>query len=420
MSLKALIVNFTFPPYPGIGGRRWAKFAKYLQRNNVDIEVIAARLLDSKTSPWLKDTVEYNNQITYVKPPYPRVMGTVPAGLLHKIKYKLALEFVKIRHGNYNYFDPSSRFGFRIKKRIESRLKKGVKNVIVSCGPFHMAAEIIELKTHYPDVNFIVDFRDPWANNRTSFGFQTIGELRLQKEKELELKVIKGYDKVLSVSQQMNDYFIQISGENPQKFSTLPNGFDKDDFNFNAEIGNIRKDALQFVFTGTLYNKVMHVMQDLVAALLKIKAEKPEMYAALKFDFYGQVPNWFSPVTAAVSDILKIHGEVELNEVYSKINESQICMLFLTDDLTYSRSTKFYEYIAAKKPIAVFSIGGETGNYLAEKGAGYACNVGQLSEGLEAIYNDWKMDNLPINPQLDIHEFDTEFLASKVMALLTP
>lgn len=418
MSSRTLIVNFTFPPYPGIGGRRWAKFAKYLQRNGVEVSIIAAELYLKNPNPWLKDTEAYSSRIAYVKPPYPRVLGTIPSTFIQRIKYKLMLEYVKFKYGKYNYFDPSSGFGNKIKKNIETQIRNGCKNVIVSAGPFHMAAEIGELKTRFPEVNFIIDFRDPWANNRTAFGFQTIGEQSLEFEKKLELEVIKQYDTVIAVSPQLNEYFIERSGEPTSKFITIPNGFDKEDF-VNHSFGKPADTGkLRFVFTGTLYSKVLHVIEDFVKSLAWLKSNKPEIYNSFTFDFYGHLPDWFNQVTAPVADCVHKHGELELSQVYQQINDSNICMLFLTDDLTYSRSTKFYEYVAAQKPIAVFSIGGETANFIESNNAGYDCRVGQMASRLEAIYADWKSNNLPSNSTLDISEFDTRELAKKVQQLL--
>jgi hypothetical protein len=38
-----LIICYGFPPFPGIGGRRWAKFSKYLSSYGFNINVIASK-----------------------------------------------------------------------------------------------------------------------------------------------------------------------------------------------------------------------------------------------------------------------------------------------------------------------------------------------------------------------------------------
>jgi hypothetical protein len=82
-------------------------------------------------------------------------------------------------------------------------------------------------------------------------------------------------------------------------------------------------------------------------------------------------------------------GNLGLNETYKKLAESSACMLFLTDDLAYSKSTKFFEYVAMKKPVLVMSLGGGTGNYVAEKNLGYNCTeqemLGEVTRAMREI-----------------------------------
>lgn len=415
---KAVVINFTLPPYSGIGGRRWAKFCKYLHREGVDLHIIAAHRASVGYSPWLKDTIEYTKKIHFINPTYPKILGTIPKGILQKIKYKLVFEYAKWKYSKYNYFDPSSDFGNKIIPVLEKKIADGFNNIIVSCGPFHMAYEIGKMKAKYPNVNFIIDFRDPWANNGTTFGFLSISEKQLKAEIELEKTTIKNFDYVISVSKEMSEYFADLIVENSNKFRTIPNGFDKEDFGIQEAVYSTSPNILRFVFTGTVYEKTLHIYREFIENLKLLKQRDPDIYQKMQFDFYGKVPVWFENETAACQDIIKFYGEVSLDEVYTHIANANVCLLFLTDDLTYSRSTKFYEYLVAGKPIAVFSKGGETAEYVANNGAGYACNSGAMTQELERIYEDWKMDKLRVNKSLDISKLDTQKLSESIAQLL--
>ena len=56
---KILVVSYTFPPSPGIGGRRWAKFSKVLVQKGWDVDVIAAKITRDSESVWMKDVLHF-------------------------------------------------------------------------------------------------------------------------------------------------------------------------------------------------------------------------------------------------------------------------------------------------------------------------------------------------------------------------
>ena len=187
---RVVIVCFTFPPYPGIGGRRWAKFARCIHEKGNAIQVIAAVKNPESKSAWLRDTELYKDRIHFLPSGYPSILTMVPQNIWQRMLYRLALAYVKFRIREGNYFDPSSFFGPRVARKVEGFIQQGYNNVIISCGPFRMTRELLQLKEKYPNVNFILDFRDPWANNKTAFGFQSIGEVRLQAEIQMEKEVV--------------------------------------------------------------------------------------------------------------------------------------------------------------------------------------------------------------------------------------
>ena len=81
MNKKVLIVCYSFPPYPGIGGRRWAKFAKYLYRNGYNVNVISSKNKADENSQWKTDIEEYSNNIDYIESNYPFYLGINPKSI---------------------------------------------------------------------------------------------------------------------------------------------------------------------------------------------------------------------------------------------------------------------------------------------------------------------------------------------------
>jgi hypothetical protein len=208
--VSVVIVSFTFPPYGGIGGRRWAKFSKYLFREGLDLRVIAAKRDLNTQSDWTGDIKEYSGRIEYLEDFYPKILSRLPKNIFEKLQYKLALQFVKLICRKGNYYDPSLFFNRRAKKRVEQLIQAGARKVIITCAPFRTAYELLKLKMQYPKVEFLIDFRDPWVNNKSHYGLYNMPIRRQVQEAEMEKNAIATADKVFSVS--FNLLFFRIKG----------------------------------------------------------------------------------------------------------------------------------------------------------------------------------------------------------------
>ena len=83
-----LLACYDFPPNKGIGGRRWAKFAKGLVSRGYLIHVIKAHpVSSSKNSGWTEDISE--GIVVHSLPrSYPKVVSEGPKTLIDKFKYR--------------------------------------------------------------------------------------------------------------------------------------------------------------------------------------------------------------------------------------------------------------------------------------------------------------------------------------------
>jgi glycosyltransferase involved in cell wall biosynthesis len=414
---KLLVVCFTFPPYPGIGGRRWAKFVKYLDRKGVDCTVVAARKTNTGNSNWCNDIKGYKSKIHYIKSPYPSALMMVPKNIFSKLHYRLALYYVRLRYSNQNYYDHSIGFGNSIYRFVENAIQSGTKNILISVGPFQMAWELLTLKKKYPEINFMVDFRDPWSNNKTSFGFAEMHSGALENEQNKEKSVIKACDCVISVSEEMNDYFKTTTAENHSKFYVIPNGFDPEDFVDFKDEKPRKESSINLLLLGTLYNKTRTIFAELNDALHRLKTENPGGYNKLRFHFCGEVPDWFHEFQNQ-HNIIFYDGIKQQKEAFELAARSDAMMLFLTDDLNFSMSTKFYEAIAMKKPLVVFSDKGKTAEYVEENNIGKPINKGNIYKDLTDFIAMFENKRVKFNPEFNTADFNIELLSEKVIRLL--
>lgn len=415
MKNKVLLISYTLPPAPGIGGRRWVKFAKYLHLQRVDLKVIAAKNQSEQQSVWIKDLEPLKDRVTYLDSKYPHHLGMIPKTAWQKVLYRLSRWYCMLKVQG-NYYDKSAHWSKDLIPIVEREIANGYNNIIVTCAPFIQAYHLCTVKDRFPEVNFIVDFRDPWVNNKTDYGFSSLSPKRQAFEVQAEKRVAATADYVLSVSDEMSSYFQALSNRSNDRCITLRNGFDRQDFPL---LNQPRKDGnkLRFIFTGTLYDKAMHLFPEFIAALDSIQQKQPEAYAMMQFDFYGKVPeNFFSLVER--HSIIAFKGSLPLAQVYTEIAASDLGMLFLTDDLTYSLSTKFYEYMVSRKPVACFSKKGKTSDFIDQERIGYALNENNMEQTLLAIVEQRQQNNLRKVDQFDTSSYDISNLTEKILALL--
>lgn len=418
--IKVIVVSYVFPPSPGIGGRRWAKFSKYLSKNsNLELKVIAADNQLNQKSNWLSDLKGIKGEIQYLKSGYPKYLGIPSNTFVKKILYRLSKWYcmVKVRG---NYYDRSAHWHKRVGRSLENDISNGFNNIIVTCAPFIHAYHLLGIKKKYPHVNFIVDFRDPWTDIKTSYGFDSLSKSRQNFEAEAEKKVILNSDFVISVSKEMNDYFINLDPQlknQSEKFKTIPNGFDLEDFPSIKESTNQHK--LRLILAGTFYNESIHLLTELVEALNQIKNESPHLYQLMQFDFYGNVPTTFHSITQNHENIC-YQGKTSLSNMYIEISRSNLGMLFLMDQGNYSLSTKFYEYIALQKPVACFALQGNTIEFIEKNNIGYGLPKGNIKEALMRIVDDFTKNQLRSTKNFDLKTYDVKYLSQHFIEILKP
>lgn len=379
MNKNILIISYTFPPYPGVGGRRWAKFAKYLTKLGYTVHVICSENPFNKESEWLKD-IPSSLKIYKLPVKYPKSLILFPTNIIGKIRYRFDKYLVKI-FGNGNYYDRTIFWENNLITLAQKIIKQyNISNVIATGAPFHILGHSIKLKDIFPQINLMIDFRDYWVNDTSISVHSHLSENRKRFEEKLEKMVVEKADIVFTVADVMTHYFKEKY--NKEACYTLINGFDEDDFEIIKNTYKEVDDTIKFVYTGSLYNQIDYVFVPLCDALLKLKNENFEIYQSLNFNFYGNQPiKYKNMVRDKKIDVIKFHPQVSLKDALLKIFNSDYCMLFLNQNYNFSLSTKFCEYIALNKKIAVFSDKGNATEFIVSKKMGFWLNP-------DTIYND--------------------------------
>lgn len=416
MGKKVFIISYSFPPNNAIGGRRWAKFAKELNRLNCDVKVLTFNNKNNNSfSNWVSDIESFKNDITYIPTNYPKWLDN-PEGVQGKLLYKMSLLYVKCRLKG-NYYDRASFLREQTIGTIEKYIKMGYNNIIVTCAPFKLGLWVSELIAKYPKINFIVDFRDPWTNNLTAYGLSSMSKKRINYELFCEQQVINRFGKITVVAEEMKKYFEEKYAVSNDKIQVINNGFDEDDFKNSTLVDDTffkKQGKMKIVFTGSFYEKASYLLKELVQVISTNK----KFTEKFEFHFFGNMPNEALKIINILPDNFYYHGFIELKNIYSIISKSDFCALFLTDDINYSLSTKFLEYLSQGKKIVVFSKGGPTADFIESNYLGISVNSNEMYQSLCRLVKMYDNKEIDMSIPKIIDDFNIKSLVKKIELLL--
>jgi len=410
---KALIITYYWPPSGGAGVQRWLKFVKYLREFGWEPVVYTP---ENPESPINDDSLEKDvpDGVTVLKTriwepyhAYKRFIGQkkgekINAAFLSESKKPKKSEKIAVWIRG-NFFIPDAR-AFWVKpsvKYLTEYLQKNPVDVIISTGPphsMHLIAEKLKEKLSLP---WVADFRDPWTNiDFYSDLMLTKGSDR--KHKKLELEVLQKADAVIAVGQTMKqelaDILQKAVPQKKDKFYFIPNGYDPDDYTERNSIVLDKKFSMAHI--GSLdKSRNPKLLWKVLSELIKKNADFAK---DLEIKLVGKVD------IAVQDDIGKYGLKTYLNkisylthkEVTTLQEQAQVLLLLVnkTPNAKGIITGKFFEYMAARRPILVIGpVGGDVDKILTETKVGLLADyddAATLEKNILEYYSLYKAGNL--------------------------
>lgn len=356
-----LLISYVFPPYPGIGGRRWAKFAKYLSLSGCRIHVICAANPFEQQSSWSQDVRRERIEVYPLRPLFPRVLLEKPQTLLQKALYRGSLLLLKALCKGTPY-ERAAFWRTTMTARAERIIAENdIDTVIVSCAPFHTAAYAVEMKKRSRNLRVAVDFRDPWTWGE-GYGFKDLSDRRRQYEKAMELSVVTGADVIFAPVQPMIDQLCALYPQARRKFRHLPHAYDPDDIPAPAHSAPCRGASM--VCVGTLYEGIDAELRELATALTRS--------ARLRLDFYvhaGPYAGIFRTFNLLDRQVT-YHEAVSSRELFARLSGYDYALVVFPDRFRDYLTAKFYELVYARKPILFIGSSGLVSDFITKNRIG--------------------------------------------------
>lgn len=405
MEDKVLIISHTFPPASGVGGRRWAKFAKYLYRNNIIPFILTSKSNGLNISLWNNDVTEIINVFKY-KNFYPSILSKKHLNFIEKVIYKIAILIVKfISKGNY--FDKVVFDKNKIIREMDYLLKQNkINNLIISGAPFNLLYFGALYKQKNPNINFIADFRDPWTWGQ-NYGMALLKGTRKNFEMFKENFVIKYADTIFVPTGIMLDYLVKTYPKFESKIKLMPHGFDSEAIMPRSAPIILNYNKIKIAYIGELYDGIGDYMDAIASSI--VDTNSPffiDFYSSSKR--YNQVFNKKSLIGSKVNYFPLIQS----NELFKKIIEYDFILIIHPEYAKDYISTKFYEILYSRTPIIYISQKGITSHFIQNTQSGIFLELNQINEFFS---DDTLVKTYHHKPCIDLEQYSLNNITKQII-----
>ncbi len=213
----------------------------------------------------------------------------------------------------------------------------------------HLLGLLLKRRTGLP---WVADFRDAWTTDPLDPDLPT---WRQALERQLEQAVVEAADVVVTATELSAEYLRRLYPRAAARVRVITNGFDPEEF-AGAHAAPPSEGPLRLVHTGSFsYSHLQRSPQSLFAALESLLAEDQAWAARLHLVLAGSLSPAERRGAAALEQagMVECLGPVERRQAITLQQQAHL-LLLLDHARPWAASNvpgKFYEYLAARRPI---------------------------------------------------------------------
>ena len=424
---KALLISYYFPPM-GMGGtQRAAKFAKYLPKYDWEPIVITVKDVHyyAQDNTLLKE-VEHVSIIRTESLDPLRLLARfrknkeLPTNKISAKSSKSILNILNIYIGNW-FLIPDSKIlwvPFAVITAIKL-IKLHKINIIFTTSPPHSAHFVGLITKMFTSVKWIADFRDDWTGGESQPCPTVIHTII---NKFLEKIVLKKADHIVGMCDHLTNILKIKSSTYTNKFSTIMNGYDSEDFL------PLLNTPLNKKFTITHCGSISKVSdpEPFLKAISILFKEKSYLTNQINIQFIGA--DIFGNLDRILhkydlSHIIKPIKYLPHNEALSKTMSSHMLLLTILKKSDEEIITgKIFEYLASGKFILLITSNGYTAKLVQKLQKGIIIDP-EDSQGLKnsilKFYEMYQAGRLFSGKPLSVSQFDRENQTKTLAALFS-
>ena len=354
---KVLILSYYWPPSGGSGVQRWMYFAKHLKQLGwepivitVDEYQAAYPVMDPSL---LEDVKDIKVIKTSTREPLRfyslLISGNSQSGIPQAEVKRKSFIGKAAAYVRGNYFIPDARKGwvpYAVKAAQKVIREENISRLITTGPPHSTHLAGLQLKAQF-NVNWWVDFRDPWVDVFYNTSFYRTAKSE-QKDEAFEKEVLHSANGIiLTVGGYLQEQLKKKAID--QHFVVLPNGYDTDLMN-TIPLAQ-PKDVFHVVYSGLLTHNQSFV--EVLQVLARVSTTE-----SILLSLAGNISHEIiDEIKLSVPQVEVVyHGYLSHKDAVSLMKKAHLLLNFIFKGAqTQMISGKLLEYLATNVP--VLSIG---------------------------------------------------------------
>jgi glycosyltransferase involved in cell wall biosynthesis len=430
---KLLIVSYHFPPDAAIGAVRPAKFAKYLPACGWEPTILTVKeSYYPRTDESRAKDLQYIQEIYRVGMlPHPKQIYLRSKTLFHRRRLdRWAGRPIDAPDANNKPVGWFKRLIFSLEHLpddkqvwIPQAVWKGIKIInarkvdcILTSGP-PMSCHLIGLFLHkLTGLKWVVDFRDPWSSWKTPDMRSYFPDA---VDRWLEKTTVWNADKVVTATHRMQEDFIKRYPSIRSKTEVILNGYDPEDY---PEVDTFRVSRNPYIFimthVGTMYQN--RSAKPFLVALADLIRSGNVSKGRIRVNFIGNSGQVKSEVAGLeLTGVVRVIDPQDYEACLRYLYASDVLLLFAQGQ-PLQIPGKFYDYIAVRKPILIFTEDGATADLAKQINRGMivdSCDSRVIAAKLQELYKQFEDGKLTVEKDVDTTlELRKSVLIEKLMA----
>jgi len=357
---KILIITYYWPPLGGVGVHRWLRFSKYLADNGLEPIIFTPEdpqftIEDNKLGEAIDHRIDvlrfpiWEPFRLFNKLSGKSNKGSIQQGLLmEKSKPGMFDRLVVWLRGNLFIPDPRIFWVRPATNFLKDYLTKNQVSWVITTGPPHSMHLIGHRLRKATGVKWLADFRDPWSSWDLLHNMGTTA-LAHRVHKRLEKKVLRGANKVTTVSPRLASHLSDLAG---RKVLEIRNGVASSQVPEEAKI----TDTLPFRigYFGML-NEIRYP-EEFFSSINSMLEQQEVNAADISILLAGIISERIKSdiaVRQPLKKIVRYEPYISNSEIFSYYQSCDLLLLLLnrTENASWILPMKLFEYLAAGRPV---------------------------------------------------------------------